>query len=759
MMKVRIHKIITILISILLGLLGHNAWASSDQTHCIIIGDSQTSSSLNGGFARTTINQLEERGVRVTSYSISSSSARHWHNPAYNPLREDILTGRMRVSPDEAVIPNLDAHSSQSLFQQIIEHHRNSEHPADCIIFQLGDNAPRTGEIAQLTQQWQQFQEQPSQCYFVSPTWPEERHPNNQYRFKTRQRTIEIRTEIENELLQNPESCQHISTTGTAQAEDQTLLTQLQSLNSPYTSDGLHLNIRGGQLWGQAVVEGIDRIMNSPSPEPVAPVGPPAQSEAEVRVPEQIPRVPQVETTPEPREPPPVGGASLVLDTEPAAQEEEVASPAVAPVEEVIASPEPEENQYQVFELVCNSNLNMRLNQSAQSRLLGKIPCRNSQNQRERVAILNHDEETGWFQVVYDGQVAWVSGNYLRPTEEYTSIPQITEETPTPGVLNCRSNLNMRLGPSTAYLIQGRIPCATDGSPTSIEVLGVEPQSGWLYINHNGTNAFVHPRYVTTDDEITNQITDIVSNLQCQHTTAGCPQQVGRPPQREDCEGCDDEIVITEGWLPGCEILQRRNFRDSDQRHLQTCFSSIQNAVMAGNPSRGNAFRRMYQRLNEAEQRFLAHTLTAMGEIPPNFAMEEMQIVMKVIDNRLDYARARSRSRNANALDVALQPWQFSMYNADINLWRTNLQSGPNSRHRANAIRAYMGYQEARFTPPEQVDRVYHYHANYVSPNWRNNNRIVRPLVNGTGLRQSGTRHIFYRDIAWSFRHNDWSGK
>lgn len=742
-------KILSILFaSIGIGLSFH-ARANSIENHCLLIGDSQTSSSLDGGFARATINELEERGIRVTSYSMSSTSARHWHSPLFNPLREDIVAGRMRVYPENAVITNLDAHSSLSLFQQIIEHHKKTDDPPNCVIFQLGDNAPRKGEIRQLTRQWQAHHDQQAKCFFVSPTWSEERHPNNQYKFKTRQRTLEMRKEIEQELAEDGSQCQHVSTT-----DDDSLLSSLSQSKAPYTSDGLHLNIRGGEMWSQAAVGQIIAGIREPAAatptaaviEAVVP-----QVEAPIIVQER-PAAPLVESP---------STASVEIALAPAAQTEPLpeSQPEPAPVvEETVEAPAPEQEQYQIFELVCNSNLNMRQGQGERSALVGKIPCQNDQRQRERVAVIDHDEQTGWFKIVFNGQVAWVSGDYLRPTSEYISNPQIEPETSTAGVLNCRSNLNMRHGPSTSFIISGKIPCKTDGAPTPIEVLGVEPQSGWLLVNHDGNQSFVHPRFVTTEKEITNQISNLVTSLQCQHTTQGCPQDSGTPPRREDCEGCDDPVVAGQDWLPGCEVLQKRNFRDSDQRQLQTCFSSIQNAVLSGNTSRGTAFTRMYSRLNEAEQRFLAMTLTAMGEIPPSFAIEEMQIVMKVIDNRVDYAHSRGK-RNANALDVALQPWQFSMYNSNIPLWRTQLRQGSNSRHRANAIRAFIGYQNANFRPPGEINRVYHYHANYVRPNWRNSNKVTRPLVNGVGLRQRGTRHIFYRDIAWSFRHNSWSSK
>jgi uncharacterized protein YraI len=758
-MKVRFHYLFSFIGILVLNAMTSHALSSTQPAHCLLIGDSQTSSSLEGGFARATINDLEDKGIRVTSYSMSSTSARHWHSPLFNPLREDIIAGRMRIYPESAILSSLDAHSSQSLFQQILAHHEQTEHPVDCVIFQLGDNAPRTGEIRHLTRQWNAHRDETSNCFFISPTWSEARHPNNQYRFKTNQRTVEMRREIETELSHDRSHCQHISTTGSGSQIDDSLKVSLEQTNSPYTIDGLHLNRRGGEIWSQAVVQNIQQLMESP----IGPVAPTRATQPVVtspRAPEIAP--PSVEVAPPPprvteeRSPsiPDPARSNLVIGSVEDPQEQVPE----AVIEEIVEAPAPETDQYHAFELVCRSNLNMRTSPGANSTLVGKIPCQNNRSHRQRVAVLEQDEQTGWMKVVYEGQVAWVSGNYLRPTDEVLSIPQVPNQTSSSGLLNCRSNLNMRHGPGTSYLVSGQIPCRSNGAPTPIEVLGVDAQSGWLYVNHNGTTSFVHPRYITTENEITNQINNIVSTLQCQHTTRGCPQQTTTPPRRDDCEGCNEPVLSAAGWLPGCQVLQNRTLRDSHQAELNRCFSSIQSVVLRGNPNRATAFRRMYRNLNEAEQRFLAMTLTAMGEIPPSFALEEMQIVMKVVDNRLNHAQSRGR-RNVNALDVALQPWQFSMYNHDINLWRTQLRSGANVRHRANAIRAFIGYQNASFRPPGEVDRLYHYHANYVSPNWRVNSRISRPTVNGRGLRQSGTRHIFYRDIAWSFRHNEWSAK
>lgn len=246
------------------------------------------------------------------------------------------------------------------------------------------------------------------------------------------------------------------------------------------------------------------------------------------------------------------------------------------------------------------------------------------------------------------------------------------------------------------------------------------------------------------------------------------------PPQRED-----ESTATQEDYLPGCQSLDvESSSRPRDREELMRCIRSIQVQITQGARNsrgallRGRVFRNLYSELNPQEQRFAAMVFTAHGEAvpittgdPPEF--QEMSAVMKVVDNRM--RDANERSGDFNELDVVLDPMQFSMYNRNENVWRRVLDPG-RSESLAKAVQSYIEFEQADFEPKPEIDRVYHYHANYVRPNWAASSKELRPRVDGdltrpapsgynerspAGRRQIArsyrrVRHVFYRDVAWS---------
>lgn len=756
-------------------------FSSVNAKTCLVIGDSQMASSQTAGLNASLREGLEARGVEVFTYSISSTSAEHWHSPARNPLRFEVASGPLRVSPETGIIPNLDSNSPRSLFQQILDHHtRRLGRAPECVLFQLGDNAPRTGHVRPLIAQLPEG----TSCFWAPPTWSEEDHPDNRYRFKTQERTVIQRNEIEQEIAAAGDSCQILSTTGRGDEADHTFQQQLAS-QGRYTTDGLHLNARGGALWARSLVSGLERsldlqvqptpapavVADQPAPAPLAPAEPepepvaapapidepvrPAVAGSELRFP---PEGPPTEQTDDPPAAPAVAGSELRFPPEGPPTSPDT-PPEVEPAAVPVPTPAPRDPQYQVFELVCRSRLNMRAGPSTRHNVLDQIPC-SENGVRTPVAVLGEDPETGWMRVLYDGQVAWVSNNFLRPTDERSSLPRTVDAEAVPGELNCRSHLNFRAGPSTSHVVRGQFNCSVRGQPTAVQVLGRDPESGWYLVEGSGDRGFVHPRYLNTHGQVAREIANLNEVLSCENPDGLCVTTNGEPPSA-DCP--PEQVVHHESeWLPHCEVLATQPNRPEDFDRLNQCYNSIRDTLLSGlnsrNPNRADVFRRMYRRLNSREQHFIAMTLTAIGEAgvitPP---LQEMSIVMKVIENRTRNIQERGREE-VTELDIVLQHLQFSMYNSGSPLWASGLRRSPNDRQRRNALQAYIQYQNADFEP-SNIDRVYHYHANYVSPNWKNNSRIVRPVIDGQGLRQRGTRHIFYRDIAWGFRHNPWSGK
>ncbi|MFG1499295.1 hypothetical protein ABMA70_03735 [Halobacteriovorax sp. XZX-3] len=286
--------------------------------------------------------------------------------------------------------------------------------------------------------------------------------------------------------------------------------------------------------------------------------------------------------------------------------------------------------------------------------------------------------------------------------------------------------------------------------------------------------------------------------------------EVGNPPI-EPCEGSDilsenrpvyvgeifeepkNIITSNQKWKAGCEVLENRNSLTSSDSNTKSklgqCIRSIQNSItrQGSLKNRGQIFKNLYRYLRPEEQHFAAMIFTAQGEAGilvrdingGERHPEEMMMIMKVIDNRVrnsneDASRA-GKEGSTTALDIALDPWQFSMYNHNEDNWRQMMLPGRNQEF-DTAIDAYMKFGTANFKPKPDVDHVYHYHANWMLPTndaWGDNFRAnqdnweLNVQVDGNLLRQPNPmynennasdrkkiakswkrqRHIFYKPI------------
>lgn len=247
-----------------------------------------------------------------------------------------------------------------------------------------------------------------------------------------------------------------------------------------------------------------------------------------------------------------------------------------------------------------------------------------------------------------------------------------------------------------------------------------------------------------------------------------------------DPEDKEEVVLDVSGYRPGCEALAKgKAVSAQDKEKLTQCVRSIRRAVSEGarksngNLDRATAFKNLYSKLRPEEQRFAAMIFTAQGEAavlvrgnPP--AIQEMQAVMKVVENRKNDANRRAGSEKYNELDIVLQPLQFSMYNSNDNGWKRSLDSGV-SENFNNPIDAFIGFENATFAPKPQVDQVYHYHTNYVNPDWTRSNKAMRITADGRTTRAapagynegtssgraqimksySRVRHIFFHNLPW----------
>jgi hypothetical protein len=215
-------------------------------------------------------------------------------------------------------------------------------------------------------------------------------------------------------------------------------------------------------------------------------------------------------------------------------------------------------------------------------------------------------------------------------------------------------------------------------------------------------------------------------------------------------------------WLKGCEVLGS-SIGEQSRTKLEQCFTSIKATISEGRklkPSdRAKVFPTFYSKLNSVEQEFLASMVTSIGEAgvlaPPP---EEMVAIMMVLKNRKEDAQEKGFS-GANMLDTALQSLQFSMYNRGAHHWSDALNRPNSDSQTQHAFDAFIKFKNLKISASSPLKDVFHYHTDKVSPDWKSPSKILKMVLDGVRLKQTGSRHIFYEDIGWSFKHNPWSNK
>lgn len=207
-------------------------------------------------------------------------------------------------------------------------------------------------------------------------------------------------------------------------------------------------------------------------------------------------------------------------------------------------------------------------------------------------------------------------------------------------------------------------------------------------------------------------------------------------------------------WKPGCEVLNQAVTPSSREKLVQ-CLSSIKQLVMtearSGSSLSNSKMRQVLKnRLNAKERQYAALIFTAYGEArgtrPP---VENQMMVMKVIENRVRHARER-QGKNPDEMDIALQPYQFSMYNADDPNWRKMFDSPvAGNQGFSDAVDAFIGLSNSAFSPQGVADNIYHYHTPSLQGrvDWSRGRRSAPMSVNG----EQASAHLWYANVPWSY--------
>ncbi|WP_195937842.1 C40 family peptidase [Romboutsia sp. 1001713B170131_170501_G6] len=180
------------------------------------------------------------------------------------------------------------------------------------------------------------------------------------------------------------------------------------------------------------------------------------------------------------------------------------------------------DNTIKYNKIVSASSLNVRKGPGTSYSKIDSIP------NGTKVGVIS--ESNGWAKISYNGQIGYVSSQYLKSSEDSTSPSE--EKVKYNKKVNA-SSLNIRKGPSTSHSKIGSIPYGA-------EVGVISESNGWAKIKYNGQIGYVSSKYLTADMSngggTTSQSADKVINLA--QTLLGKPYVWGAEgPSSFDCSG------------------------------------------------------------------------------------------------------------------------------------------------------------------------------------------------------------------------------
>jgi hypothetical protein len=251
----------------------------------------------------------------------------------------------------------------------------------------------------------------------------------------------------------------------------------------------------------------------------------------------------------------------------------------------------------------------------------------------------------------------------------------------------------------------------------------------------------------------------------------------------QPCDSCDPVVPPIDS-RPITELARAiETGYTTSGNDLWTKYTTYAREFTAANPNitraRAGHYKRMFiaglvEKYGALEAGRILAPLTGFAEAPHRSSADtqvaEIAAVLRVIDNR---ARVNFRSNSRTLRDIGisesadarmsniLADWQFSAWNdRDNNLIRM-INFNPDTADIGTKRKMMLAFDAQKMMDAGQVQfigrmndpRMYHYHANYVNPNWdRASARVAAATVRVNGetidiTRQRGARHIFYVGI------------
>lgn len=259
--------------------------------------------------------------------------------------------------------------------------------------------------------------------------------------------------------------------------------------------------------------------------------------------------------------------------------------------------------------------------------------------------------------------------------------------------------------------------------------------------------------------------------------------EINRPPEGQSCDNCSSTAPPID-TRPLSEVARSiENNYTTSTNELWNKYIAYAREFTTTNPNitraRAGYYKRLFiqgliERHGAAEAGRILAPITGFAEAPHrsdvNTQVAEMAAVIRVMDNRAS-VNFRKNSRTLRDIGVSesadplltniLADWQFSAWNERDNSLLRMINFNPDSADINTKRKMMLAFESQRLMSAGGVQflgrmndsRMYHYHANYVNPNWdRASARVAAASVrvNDETIdlnRQRGARHIFYVGI------------
>lgn len=176
------------------------------------------------------------------------------------------------------------------------------------------------------------------------------------------------------------------------------------------------------------------------------------------------------------------------------------------------------------------SAVNFRQEPSTESAVLDKL------YNGTRVAVL--DQKDDWYQVAYDGDVGYMSAQYIETQPVMNIVCGGAKVT-------ASSSLNLRTGPGTEHNVLSKL-----SSGVVAKIIGIN--SGWFKVQYGGKTGYVSPEYVEVVAFAGNYGTSSTSTASSSGSSAAAKSSGGTAAA---ATGTRQEIIDYAATLLGCKYV------------------------------------------------------------------------------------------------------------------------------------------------------------------------------------------------------------